>query len=99
MPKLRKPDPAAAPFKTPESRAVYRAVLAGLRARVGRANAAEDPKRTCVHVTAGPGGTAYLGLHPRTNGLLLTVRTAAPIDSPRVRQCDRVSANRCHCDL
>src|SRR5437868_1191619 len=55
-----------------------------------------DPKGTCVHLNH---RTACAGLHPRRNALLLNLRSKAPIESPRIRKVERVSANRCHNEL
>ena len=56
-----------------------------------------EPKRTCLHLCGAR--SAFAGVHPRAAGVLLTIRTAAPIESPRVRKTERVSANRAHNDL
>jgi hypothetical protein len=55
-----------------------------------------DPKGTCVHLNR---RVAFAGLHPRKSALLLNLRTAAPIESPRVRKVERASANRFHNEL
>lgn len=78
---------------------VYSALLKGLRSRVPRELVFEDPKSTCVHINAGPDGTAYAGAHPRTGGVLLNIRLAAPLRSKRVRKTEQVSRNRCHCEV
>ena len=54
------------------------------------------PKGTCVHLDR---RTAFAGLHPRKNALLLNLRSAAPIASARVRKVERVSTNRYHNEL
>jgi hypothetical protein len=95
----KKSDPSIAMFREKGAEPIYSALLSALRARVGSVNAVEDPKKTCVHITAGKGGPAYLGLHPRKGGVLLTVVSPKPIPSARVRKAEQVSANRCHCDL
>jgi hypothetical protein len=53
-------------------------------------------KKTSVHLCR---GAAFAGVHPRKAGVMLTIRTGAPIESPRVRRCERVSARRFHNDL
>jgi hypothetical protein len=55
-----------------------------------------DPKGTCLHLNH---RTAFAGLHPRRNAVLLNLRSSAPIDSPRIRKVERVSANRYHNEL
>jgi hypothetical protein len=55
-----------------------------------------DPKGTCIHLNH---RTAFAGLHPRKSALLLNLRSAAPIESPRIRKVERASANRYHNEL
>ena len=55
-----------------------------------------DPKGTCLHLNR---RTAFAGLHPRRSALLLNLRSGAPIESPRIRKVERVSANRYHNEL
>ena len=55
-----------------------------------------DPKGTCLHLNH---RTAFAGLHPRRDALLLNLRSRAPIESPRIRKAERVSANRWHNEL
>lgn len=55
-----------------------------------------DPKGTCLHLNH---RTAFAGLHPRRSALLLNLRSGAPIQSPRIRKAERVSANRWHNEL
>ena len=94
-----KNNPAADMFTAKGADKVYAAIVSGLRKRVGSRLAVEDPKQTCVHLVAGKDGTAYAGLHPRKGAVLLTIRTQAPLKSPRVRKAEQVSRNRCHCDV
>ena len=67
------------------ARAVYDTLLAAMR---GLGPVAVEPKKTCVHVVAEPGGTAFAGIHPRKNGVLLTLRTETAIASSRVRKAE-----------
>lgn len=78
---------------------VYTALLRGLRSRIRQEMVFEDPKSTCVHINAGKDGTAYAGVHPRTGGVLLNIVTAAPLKSKRIRNAEKRSANRCHCEV
>jgi hypothetical protein len=50
-------------------------------------------KKTSVHIAH---RRAFLGVHPRAAGLLLTIVTTTALDSTRVRNREQVSANRCH---
>lgn len=93
----KKANPNAAMFRDKGGEPIYTALVTGLKSRVGAANAAEDLKQTCVHINAGEGGTAYLGLHPRKGGLLVNIRTEKPIQSARIRKVEQVSKNRFHC--
>jgi hypothetical protein len=53
-------------------------------------------KKTSLHVVH---GRAFLGIHPRKNGLLLNLVTAEPLQSKRLRKTEQVSANRWHNEL
>src|SRR3954464_11341896 len=59
----------------------------------------EDAKKTCVHLNVGKEGSAFAGVHPRKAGLLITVKSASPIPSPRIRKIAKASVKRCYCDL
>jgi hypothetical protein len=52
-----------------------------------------EPKKTSLHITR---GRAFLGVHPRSGGLLLNVVTTDALDSPRIRSTEQVSARRVH---
>lgn len=77
----------------PSSRQAYDAVLKATRA-FGDVKAEE--KKTSIHLVA---KTAFAGVHPRKVGILLNIRSATPIDSPRIRKVERVSANRFHNEM
>jgi Domain of unknown function (DUF5655) len=72
------------------SKEVYAAILA-LLDRLGPYEV--ENKKTSLHLTH---GRAFLGVHPRAAGLLVNIVLTAPLDSPRVRKAEQVSANRCH---
>ena len=59
----------------------------------------QDAKKTSIHLTAGEGGIAFAGVHPRRAAILLNVRTSAPIESPRVRKLEQVSRSRFHNEI
>jgi hypothetical protein len=86
-------------FAAKDADAIYVALVTKLKARVGRMAAIEDLKQTCVHITAGRGGTAYAGIHPRKGAVLLNIRLQTPPQSARWRKVEQVSKNRCHCEL
>src|SRR3954468_8753565 len=54
---------------------------------------AVERKKSSLHITR---GRAFLGVHPRRGALLLNVVTTEPIESPRVRGTEQVSARRVH---
>jgi hypothetical protein len=86
-------------FQTKGAGEIYAALVKAAKDRLGANNAVEDPKQTCVHLTAGKGGTAFAGFHPRKGALLLNIRLKKPLKSPRVRKMEQASANRCHCEI
>jgi hypothetical protein len=55
-----------------------------------------QPRKTCLHLAR---GSAFAGVHPRKNSVLVTLKTDAPIDSPRVRKLEQASKSRFHNDL
>lgn len=79
-------------FRTcePEVEKIYQALLTSAK-RMGPFQA--DAKKTSIHLVA---QTAFAGVHPRKQSLLLNIRTAAPLKSRRVRKIEQVSANRFH---
>jgi hypothetical protein len=77
----------------PGVRTVVRSLIDRVQALPG---VVVDPKGTCLHLNH---RTAFAGLHPRRDALLLNLRSRAPIESPRIRKVERVSANRCHNEL
>lgn len=44
-------------------------------------------------------GRAFLGVHPRRDGLLLNIVTGDRIESDRLKRSERVSANRVHIEV
>lgn len=72
---------------------IYEALL-GRIAQLGPHEA--QVKATSIHLAR---RSAFAGVHPRRNGLLLVIRTATPIESDRIRKLERVSANRWHNEL
>jgi hypothetical protein len=72
------------------SRAVYAALVETLD---GMGPYQVEVKKTSLHISR---DRAFLGVHPRSTGLLVTIVTTSPLGSPRVRKSERISANRCH---
>jgi hypothetical protein len=55
-----------------------------------------EGKKTCIHLVA---GSAFAGIHPRKQGIVLNIRTARPIKSSRIRKSEQLSANRYHNEM
>jgi hypothetical protein len=53
-------------------------------------------KKTSIHLVR---SSAFAGVHPRKQHLLLTIKAAAPIPSGRIVKTEQVSANRWHLDV
>jgi hypothetical protein len=75
------------------SRSLYAALLDRV---AGLGGFDVEEKQTSIHVTH---GRAFLGVHPRSGGLLLNIVTAAPIASGRIRRSEQISRGRCHNEL
>ena len=58
---------------------------------VGRVTVEEE--KTSVHFRA---KSAFTGIHPRKDHLILQIVTDSPIDSKRVVKLEKISANRVH---
>lgn len=82
--------------KDPIARTIYDALMFALR-RLGDVVAA--PKKSSIHLTAGIGTSGFAGVHPRKAGILLNVRTDAPLSGARIRKTEQVSRNRYHNEL
>lgn len=76
--------------KAPVVRAIYERLIDAVRA-FGPLH--EEPKKTSIHLNH---RTAFAGIATQQQALLLTIRAASPIESPRVRANERVSAKRVH---
>ena len=79
--------------KDPEALRTYGALIAALKPF---GPFAEEAKKTSIHLAR---KSAFAGVHPRKSAILLVIRTATPIESPRVRKLERVSANRWHNEM
>ena len=78
---------------SPEAVHLYQRLRAALRP-IGRFR--EEVKKTSVHFVH---GSAFVGVHFRRSHLLITIKAAAPIDSPRIVKVEQVSKNRWHCEV
>jgi uncharacterized protein DUF5655 len=74
-------------------RNTYRALLKAART-LGPVG--EEPKKTSIHLTR---NTAFAGVATRRASLILTLKAAQDIDSPRIRKREKASANRWHVEI
>jgi hypothetical protein len=56
----------------------------------------EEPKKTSIHLVR---STAFAGIATRKASLILTLKAARDIQSPRVTKHERVSAGRWHLEV
>ena len=77
----------------PEVLATYRRLLQAARA-LGRV--AEEPKKTSIHLVR---VTAFAGVATRRSSLILTLKSAKDIRSPRIEKREQTSANRWHVEV
>jgi Domain of unknown function (DUF5655) len=55
-----------------------------------------EVKKTSIHLVR---SSAFAGVHPRKQHLLITIKAAAPIPSGRIVKTEQVSKNRWHLDV
>lgn len=85
-------EPNALARADPVALDLYRQLLASIR-HFGAFQ--EEVKKSSVHLAR---SSAFAGVHFRKHALLLTIKAAAPIDSPRILKTEQVSTNRWHLD-
>jgi hypothetical protein len=56
----------------------------------------EDPKKTSIHLVR---HTAFAGVATRRSSLILTLKSASDIRSPRIQKREQTSANRWHFEV
>ena len=78
---------------SPVSRELYKQLLTALRS-IGPFE--KEIKKTSIHLVR---GTAFAGVHPRKQSLLITIKASKPIRSARVAKAEQVSKNRWHLDV
>jgi hypothetical protein len=78
---------------TPACRDLYQSLLASVR-RIGPFR--EELKKTSIHLAR---KTAFLGVHPRKQHLVITVKSATPIASERIFKVEQVSTHRWHLEV
>lgn len=77
----------------PEVQLTYRRLLEAARAL---GPVAEEPKKTSIHLVA---QTAFAGVATRRSALILTLKSAKDIRSPRIEKREQVSAHRWHVEI
>ncbi len=55
-----------------------------------------EPTQTSIHLVR---TASFAEVHPQKRALRLDLRTATPIDSPRIGRCEQVSTNRYHNEI
>jgi uncharacterized protein DUF5655 len=79
--------------KLPDVRAIYDRILGAL-GQLGPIG--EEPKKTSIHLT---NRTTFAGVATRRIALILTIKSATDIPSPRVHKREQTSANRWHLEV
>ena len=79
--------------RTPAVRAIYDRILAAAK-RLGPVR--EEPKKTSIHLAR---KTAFAGVATRKNALILTLKSATDLKSPRISKHEQASANRWHLEV
>lgn len=95
MPSRSPPEVIAKHFKgkAPTVAATYAALL---RAAQTLGPFREDAKKTSIHLVR---ESAFAGVAARKSCIILTLKAAADLDSPRILRRERASANRWHLDV
>src|ERR1035437_467725 len=78
---------------SPVARALYEELLHAL-APFGAFEV--EVKKTSIHLVR---SSAFAGVHPRKQHLLITIKAAAPISSGRIVKTEQVSKNRWHLNV
>lgn len=78
---------------SPAVRAIYDRILAAAK-RLGPVR--EEPKKTSIHLAR---KTAFAGVATRKNALILTLKSATDLKSPRISKHEQASANRWHLEV
>ncbi|MCU7370314.1 DUF5655 domain-containing protein [Tahibacter amnicola] len=79
--------------RAPVVRAIYDRLLMAVR-QFGPVE--EDPKKTSIHLNR---NSAFAGVATRKEALVITVKSARDIDSPRVAKREQVSKSRWHIEV
>ena len=79
--------------RAPAVRQIYDRLLAAAKAN-GRI--LEDPKKTSIHLVR---QTAFAGVATRQDALILTLKSATDLRSPRIAKREQASAHRWHLEV
>jgi hypothetical protein len=79
--------------RAPNVRSTYLAILEAARSLGALI---EEPKQTSIHLVR---STAFAGVSTRKAWLILTLKSAVDIASPRIKKREQTSANRWHLEL
>jgi hypothetical protein len=85
--------PDALTSASPIARELYARLIAAI-APIGTWR--EEVKKTSIHLAR---SSAFLGVHPRKEHLLVTVKSDKAIKNRRIVKAEQVSANRWHLEL
>ena len=77
----------------PTVRAIYQRLIEVARAF---GPVAEDPKKTSIHLVR---HATFAGVATRRSSLILTLKSARDIRSPRIQKREQASANRWHLEV
>jgi hypothetical protein len=79
--------------RAPVVRAIYDRILSAAKAG---GPVREEPKKTSIHLAR---RTAFAGVATRKDAVILTLKSARDIRSPRILKREQTSANRWHLDV
>ena len=79
--------------RAPAVRAIYDRILEAAK-RLGPV--CEEPKKTSIHLAR---KAAFAGVATRKNALILTLKSATDLRSPRIAKREQASANRWHLEV
>lgn len=79
--------------RAPAVRAIYDRLLQAAK-RFGPVR--EEPKKTSIHLAR---KTAFAGIATRKSALILTLKSATDLRSPRISKREQASANRWHLEV
>ena len=79
--------------RAPAVRAIYERIKSIARAA---GTFREEPKKTSIHLAR---SSAFAGVATRKDAVILTLKSATDIDSPRISKREHTSANRWHLEV